>query len=1154
MQLVQLKLSGFKSFVDTTIIPLKESIIAIVGPNGCGKSNIVDAILWVMGESLMKNLRTAVSTDVIFKGSSARKAVGLASVELIFDNRLGKILGSYSQYQEIAIKRSINLDGDNVYFINGIRCRKRDIIDLFLGSGVGKNGYGIISQGLVSRLIEARPEDLKIYLEEAAGVSHYKERRRETLHSINDTKENLLRLSDILSELHANDIKLSTQADAANQFKALHLELNNCKQEIVTIQYHRWQQDLTSAQNKHADLVQAYLDLENTKALLQQELSQLRQTWHQENTELYAAQQNLHDLMQNITRATVLQEQKQQEKISLQNQLEKLQKNKQDISLDLHKAQNLAGESEQVLAQVLLQLQEAQAVLQLKLTELGNDELLSQSWQQKFNVVAQEVHHLEKNLAVSMTHAEHLEQAEQKNTSKLEYLKQTLSAIDLPQIASTLNVKKQAYEENTLNHQSLSTSHDKSVQSLQDLRKERDDLEQHIYKVQDKLHQILALKAELTATYEAALQAQHIPQELNNFTSLLSQIKLKDKAWLASCEKVLGDNLHAKIFHDFSELINILPSLQGQNLSFVKLQAQDKSFANSMQSLYLDVAPIFPINLAEIYLADDLEQGMNLLATLSLHESVVTLDGYWLSHNFVKIFGIQEHTSILLIQEKIANIMDDHKDIADELAGLLDKRKFLYNNITASESLLQKSHVELSKSAQALQESSLALSIADNTHKQSMQRYSIMEEDLKALLTEISLCKDSFLSELAKQKDYKINLADCMQKQDSIGAEKSRVEQGVILLRQDVKALQNRVNSSNDACNVAQYRKQQLLLEQKNFSSRTTMIEQDISVLTRKIAELDVVLLSNMTLLEDNFEKKRLVATQIESKEHKLAEEKNKLTKLEGDYTSFEIKITAVAKDKQQLSADLQGIELKLANLCTLIEQENFNLKSIQNAEPKFMNLQEYMDLSNAKKVAIKALGDVNLLAINEHKENLQRLQHLHKEYDDLVSALTVLDEAIATMDKETLSKLQDTFVELNKVFTGLFPKFFGGGRAYLSLTCDNILDAGVVVMAEPPGKKNAAISLLSGGEKAMTAMALVFAMFMLNPSPFCILDEVDAPLDDANVHRLCAVITDLSHTVQFLIVTHNKTTMEIAQHLVGISMQEPGVSRVVTVDVAQVS
>jgi chromosome segregation protein len=1157
MHLKQLKLAGFKSFVDPTVVPFSSQLIAVVGPNGCGKSNIIDAVRWVMGESSAKNLRGESMADVIFNGSSQRKSVGQASVELVFDNSLGRLSGQYASYQEIAVKRLVTRDGDSFYFLNGSRCRRRDITDIFVGTGAGARSYSIIGQDTISRLIEARPEDLRAYLEEAAGVSKYKERRRETLQRINQTRENLARVADIRDELGKQIQRLERQAQAAKRYTSLKQDERLCKAEILALKWRALTSEQTQVQQQ---LTQLSLQQEQHRSNMTgfiKESSHLRETLHAAQETFQQVQVTFYQLKTEIARLEESVQQQQREK-------QRLATDKQQIETDLltatHQLQQdnealLSCEQERIILQT--NVETLQGKLEEQQAALNANEKQKLAWDTQWQQVQTEFNQVQREAQVEQVRLQHIEQRYQQTQLRFEKIQQEQVALVVEDVQQALSLL-QTQQVNLAKQQELAT-HD--VRQIVDggatLRQQLSATEQQLHQAQDKVRTLVTEQAALTVAQNAALRnvkkdASQLPhwEECPRLAEVLSV----PEPWLRAFELVLGESLQAVVLDSINAVLPTLKDLQGHSALFVQTTSSTDN-ASPYPRLSDKVTGVIPCGLNtldQIFAADSLDEALTWLPSLDKQQSVVTADGYWLGAGWVRVEGIkrEDEAGLLSRQQALAKLKDALNIEQEQLSSLQITRDKLQSELTENAQEHTQLQQTLAASQDALRGCESELKNKQQLLQHALSRIAALNEEHEELQLSI---EDLATQKIATEQKWQLAVQTTIkheQQLQKLNLEKATWEEGLADLRRATDDIRKALHQAQMQSHSEALKTQQLHDNIGREQRHIDTLNERLVLLLARCHELTAPGNELSSSLNEKIIVHNQLNEELSNKQQQVDELQRRLNESERFYKEEEQRVNAAQEKLQKEQLLEQSLAVRadsmLEALTELDAQVNVLLANIADEVTLPMREEALRELAEK----IKRLGAINLMAIEEYQTEFERKQHLDEQYADLTDALTTLDAAIAKMDKETQLRLKETFDQVNASFQALFPRLFGGGRAMLELTCDNLLEAGVLVMAQPPGKRNSTIHLLSGGEKAMTAVALVFAIFQLNPSPFCMLDEVDAPLDDLNVRRFCDLVKEMSQFVQFLFITHNKVTMELADHLIGVTMREPGVSRVVTVDV----
>lgn len=1159
MHLKQLKLAGFKSFVDPTVVHFPSQLVAVLGPNGCGKSNIIDAVRWVMGESSAKNLRGESMVDVIFNGSTNRKPLGQASVELIFDNSLGRLTGPFASYGEIAVRRVVTRDGDSSYYLNGSRCRRRDITDIFLGTGAGARGYSIIGQGTISRLIEAKPEELRAFLEEAAGVSKYKERRRETLQRIEHTRDNLVRVADIRDELDKQLQRLERQAKSAERYTVLKEEERLCRAEILAL---KWQ-DFTAQQLvKQSELHDLAVNYEQQQSLLtsaSRDRTILNEKLHDANEYSQQIQTSFYQLGTEIARLEAAMQQQEREKKRLETDRQQMQDDWQraEEGLKQDKAQLQDGqENAQALADRLDKLK-----LEFKQNETHWQELQKQrlQWEGQWQEVQTGANTSKRELQVAQINVQHVEQKRSQTVLRLEKLSTegaSISLVDLQQTKMDLEQKQiKLKETQEFDEQQLQ----QSTEIANQLRSQLKETEQCLHQFQDDFHRVNSDYAALTAAQRAArLGTQSNKDGIKEWSDkprLVDVLQIESK-WQAVCEMVLGDSLHAYILETFDELWPQWMACERQGESVVTLRkplVSNHAYSRLVDKIQGDI-PATVHHLETIYTAEDLDEAISWLPHILDHESIVTANGFWLGKGWVKLTNPQEHDELGLLarQQKIVDLARVVQELQTQVESVRIQRDQYHVQLQEHLNYIELFQLNLNASKDALRVniSTLMGNEQEIFHAQRVIANTAIEcEELQNVLEETAaehLISTETVSLLeTKNRDYEQKLEQFASENQAwlitLTTQQKQLDEVRSLLHQaeleydreltKINQLTDRIIREQERLDVLQERLENLVLLCLKSEEPENGVKEQLAEQLRKHGEIEL---------------------QLTASREQLSQIRLDLEHLEKITLNFDYEVKRVQDVIGQTRMQEQALSVRAGSIQESLDELNLHASTLLEHMPVGITQSLREDDLLALSEKIKRLGAINLAAIEEFTTEQQRKFYLDEQYDDLNQALLTLETAIEKMDKETRLRLENTFDEVNTSFKALFPRLFGGGRAQLELTCDNLLEAGIVVMAQPPGKRNSTIHLLSGGEKAMTAVALVFAIFQLNPSPFCMLDEVDAPLDDVNVGRFCDLVKEMSQFVQFLFITHNKVTMELADHLIGVTMREPGVSRLVTVDVEQ--
>jgi chromosome segregation protein len=1161
VRLNSIKLSGFKSFVDPMNFQVPGQLVGVVGPNGCGKSNIIDAVRWVLGESKASELRGESMQDVIFNGSTNRKPAGRASVELVFDNAMGKAAGQWGQYAEIAVKRTLTRDGTSSYYINNQAVRRRDIQDIFLGTGLGPRAYAIIGQGMISRIIEARPEELRIFLEEAAGVSKYKERRRETENRLHDTRENLTRLEDILRELNTNLEKLEAQAAVAKKFNELTADQEE-KQKLLWLL--RKNEAKAEQEKFFREIERAQIDLEEQTAKLRHvetELEHMRQAHYGAGDRLHTAQGHLYQTNSEIGSLEAQIKFVIESRNRLQSQLNSLTAQRDQWQRQGTQHQDDLAEAEIQLEEQGMRVEQAQQAVQD-----GNDKVptLEQAWRE-----AQLKTTESRGKIMQIQQQIELESAHQRNASNIlsglavrrERLMQEKSGLNMPDDAHLSNLKLQL-EEKQASLEEASMYLEEAQEQQPKLEEERRTAQELVSKETSDLAQLEARQSALKQLQES-VQTQGKVQpwlekhELANLPRLWQKLHI-DAGWETSLESVLRERMSAlevsnldwaKAF--FNDAPPAKLALFAPNPTAAPVEPAPnglKPFINLLQLNDPGLRALMQDWLHNVFIADDTASAFVDRSKLPAGAFFVTKQGHVVSQSSVRFYASDsEQDGMLARQQEIENLTKQQRAqymLAEEAKSRAVRADAAVTGATQRLQELRQRVAGLTQAVHSLQIEVMKLS-------EVQERFNQRSTQIVADLAEIEMQE-------VEQQQIK---AESEAKFEQLDIELAELQESHENGQTDYLSKEQQLNDARQRLRELERAAQEAEFSEKSQRNKIDELKRSIATALEQAAQLFASMQQGSLELESLDDQAAQAGLQSlldkrTDQERALADARHELDQLSQQLRHHE---EARLQAERSLQPQRDRItELQLKEQAARLNQEQFT-EALANTQADEAALAEKLTddmrpsylqgevtrLTNA----IAALGAVNLAALDELATASERKNFLDAQYVDLNEAITTLQDAIHKIDIETRGLLQDTFDKVNGHFAELFPILFGGGQAKLTMTGDEILDSGVQVMAQPPGKKNATIHLLSGGEKALTATALVFSMFQLNPAPFCLLDEVDAPLDDANTERFCNMVKRMSSNTQFLFISHNKIAMEMANQLIGVTMQEQGVSRIVAVD-----
>ncbi len=1148
MRLTAIKLAGFKSFVEPTTIKLPSNLLGVVGPNGCGKSNIIDAVRWVMGESSARQLRGESMSDVIFSGSSARKPVTSASVELMFDNSDGRAGGEYARYNEISVRRQVSRDGQSTYSLNGSRCRRKDITDLFLGTGLGPRSYAIIEQGMISQIVEARPEELRGFLEEAAGVSLYKERRRETENRIRHTRENLERLSDLREEVTKQLGKLQRQAKSAERYRKLKSRYRDEEARLNALRWRhaRAQQDaqsraLAETETRVEQAVAAQREAESSLERLREKQHKASENTSSVQAELYEVAGEIARLEQSIEHQQEVLKRQKSEFAEVESQINELQ---QHLVLDRAQVEEVTGriaELEPALAaareaeeQARQQLEQAEKTLSEQTEQHRQCQHEGSEIRQQVELLKLRIEHLDERMNQAAQRLERLRSDDGDARSRLH----DESRRTLHELAETEAQLEKAREEYSANRERVA----KTRKSIEGLRSELDADDGRRREIRGRLESLYVL--DQPHEPDQRLAEWLTEHGLDERPSLLQSLDVAP-AWQQAVETVLGNWLSARLLED--GLPEELPDTGEIGL----VSRRGAAAAPGSLAEKVTGAGTLTTVLNSVICSDSKAEAFARAGALEDHQSVITGDGLWLGRGWLWRRGpeAQESAGQLARQQQIREL----EQTLEQVEGRLEERRQSLEALDASlaehNDQLERSQGEMQK-LQGRSAELTGLKAGQDNRLEALDRQQKALEEEKQALAERQQQDDEAVAKARREMQ-----AD-LEKLERVDARERD------LLQQRNRQQQVREQSRDSYRNARETREQHAL---KMESSRASLdsLKQAIERMDTQIGQLQgrYVELSEALAQGDNpvreqqAERDRLLTRRLEVEE-RLKASRAELEMLEQQWREHDRKRQQAAaeaeKIRQQQSESrvhLRELEIEAERYAGRVAELEGDLEALAAELPEDAEAQAWIEALSQLEDKIRRLEPVNLAAIQEAEQEAERKEYLDRQYADLTEALETLESAIARIDKTTRTRYKDTFERVNKNLETLFPRLFGGGHGHLEMVGEDWLTAGVAIMARPPGKRISRIHLLSGGEKALTAVAFVFSIFNLNPAPFCLLDEVDAPLDDANVSRFSELVREMSDKVQFLFVTHNKVTMEVAHQMLGVTMREPGISRLVSVD-----
>ena len=1158
MRLKTIKLAGFKSFVDPTTVHMPSNLCGVVGPNGCGKSNIIDAVRWVLGEASAKHLRGESMTDVIFNGSTGRKPVGQASIELIFDNSDGTLGGEYSTFTEIAVRRMVSRDGQSAYFLNGARCRRRDITDIFLGTGLGPRSYAIIEQGMISRLIEAKPEDLRVYIEEAAGISKYKERRKDTESRIRRTRENLERLTDLRDELERQLERLKRQAAAAERYTELKAEERQVRAELLALQWMQLDRQGAESRDKIRGLEVSIEEVLSRQTHVDAGIETARAQHSDLNEALAKVQERYYAIGAEIARTEQSvqhqQERARQFQADLQQTRRSIEESARHLADDQRRRDEMTAELDSVMpALSAAESSEAQASEALAVAEAAMSE-----WQHQWDSFTQQAEKPRQDVEVQQARIRQFERSLEEAEQRLEQLRKEASELS----ASGAETEQEQLEERLaqLEEQThiLQEQVDGAREQIEAHRQLAQQVSAELDEVKMRLQENRGRLASLRALQQAALgQTDDSVKGWLTQNGLQSNARLAEKltvepGWETAVETVLGSHLQAVCV---DEIATVGQSLGGLDAGTMTLFAPNPNAQRSTAAgLLLDkVSADFDVSdlLGRIRAVDSLSDALAIQSSLDAGESVVTRDGIWLGRDWLRVVKdadaqagvIQRNREINELEELVDVLGEKESELAEQLEQSRDaareaeaQMQSVQQELRGANARFTETMASLSACRARLEQIALRRDRNRLEQEQFTERHELQREELGEARRRLEQAIDAMHMDSVKREELQ-----------------TRREQ----IRSSLEGTRQQAREDKDAAH-------RLAMQRQSLSTRIEALVQSIErvtdqaeqlrerevLLEQQLAESELPIAEGRERLEEQLQQRLEVEERLTDARQRVQAVEHGLRESERQRNQIQQELDGVRSQLEKARIDGQAIEVRTSNLLDQLREAGFELQAVLDAIDPEANEDLWQQRLDKLGNQIQRLGPINLAAVDEYKSQSERKNYLDAQNNDLVSALETLENAIRKIDRETRTRFKDTFDKVNVGLQELFPRVFGGGHAYLELTGEDLLDTGVAIMARPPGKRNATIHLLSGGEKALTALSLVFSIFRLNPSPFCMLDEVDAPLDDANVGRFARMVREMSEKVQFIVITHNKITMEMAHHLMGVTMHEPGVSRLVSVDV----
>ncbi|MBS3804077.1 MAG: chromosome segregation protein SMC [Oleiphilaceae bacterium] len=1159
MRLKSIKLAGFKSFVDPTTVPFPTNMTAVVGPNGCGKSNIIDAVRWVMGESSAKYLRGESMSDVIFNGSTARKPVSQASIELVFDNSDGSAPGEFVSFNEISVKRRVVREGQSDYFLNGAKCRRRDITDLFLGTGLGPRSYAIIEQGTISRLIESKPEELRSYIEEAAGISKYKERRRETENRIRRTQENLERLTDLRDELQRQLQHLERQAQAAEKYKAYRQEERQKKAELTVLRWQALDTELDAGRTLARDTELELERLLTRRVHLETVLESLR-TSHQERTEHFnKAQARYYEAGADIARIEQSLEHQRQRSRQLASELDQALASQSELTRELEQDEHKLAQARQELARREPEQQAMAEQAEASRASLAQAEEAMSEWQNTWETFSNRSSDSKRQSELAQSrirgiddNVEGLRRRQQRLEEEQALLESQIDRNELDELLEEEKIASMQREEASLRIESVQDH-------LRDSRTQNKQLEETVSEYRQTVHSLRAnldsqqaLLGEQMGSQDAGLQSWLNEHQLSGAPRLTRQITVAP-GWAFAVEQVLGSLSQSLCVPALDGLSQALAGAPRGAALVEDVSIESSATAGRSLASQVTGADGFGQLLSAIDTADSLTEALAKRDQLTPNTSIVTREGVWLGRHWLRM-PLSDAGQIGAIerQHRVDQLQEELDQATERLEAALaefDERQAITARAENERDEVQRVFNEAERESGRI---TARISGLQARAEQIDSRLVRIRDDLVDVA-------DQLLEQRESLAETRLEWQESLTANEAIDLDKEKLLTQRDSLRQNLDQLRQQSRHDRDHAHQLQLDVQALTSQRHGLAQTLDRMQGQKERLAERVTMLQESREETEEPLEDlRMQLDGLLERRL-AEEDKLAAARDGLEDIdrqvrdnEQGRSRAEQTIGDIRARLEKQKMESQALEIRAGNHLEQLAELDLRLQAVLEHMPEEASEATWADELERIANRIQRLGAINLAAIDEYQAQSERKTYLDSQHEDLTEALEILDNAIRKIDRETRQRFKATFDSVDSGLQALFPKVFGGGNAYLALTGEDLLETGVAIMARPPGKKNSSIHQLSGGEKALTAIALVFSIFQLNPAPFCMLDEVDAPLDDANVARYANMVKEMSSQVQFIYISHNKISMEMADQLMGVTMHESGCSRLVSVDVEE--
>jgi chromosome segregation protein len=1158
LRLSKIKLSGFKSFVDSTTIKFPSNLMGIVGPNGCGKSNIIDAIRWVLGEASAKTLRGDSMVDVIFNGSSNRKPVGIASIELTFDNSDGTITGAFAGYNEVAVRRVVSRDGTSQYYLNNGRCRRKDITHILLGTGVGSHGYSIIEQGMISRLVEAKPEELRAFLEEAAGISKYKERRRETEHRIQHTRENLERLKDLREEIEKQLTHLQKQSKDAERYKNLKAEQRKVSAELLALRLKALRAEVAAQEHELREKQIAFEAAVAAQRSAETSIEKLRVELADRNERFSTVQGNYYRVGSEIAR---LEQSLQHRKDLIQRQSEDLKSTDNQVAeLNAHIASDQVEleQLERVLGELGPGLEEAHTLQRTSQQNLESAERAMEQARAQWERVNEDLAAAERSIHGEDTRLEQLAAQGQRLDKEQQRNRGEREALSFTGVEQKLEALVANEERLAAACESATRALETVWSQIQQLREQETRISGQLDQLRDSLQTERGRLTSLEALQEAALGKS--TEQVNRWLEAqtlderrrLAQDLIVETGWERAVETVLGPYLQAVGIDSIDSVAGSLADLTEGGVTLVETAGGAAAPARADALLRHMQAPAAVASLlVGVRVAASTQDAIARRHELADGESFITREGVWVGRQWLRMNRSDDpQVGVIARGDEINRLRESTQATArrgEEVAKALADTRYQLERLEDARAQAQ---AETTRRQDQFADTKAQLGGSRAELEQARQRAAALDHAIadlaseqQALVTAVEESRARRAAAVARHGELTAAREGFEQQRRELLEQLAAARATAEKHREEAQAIAIKVESrrsSKDSASAALLRVQSQLA---HLSKRQQELQAEVQAAAEPMQADEQTLVTKL-------DERLLVEADLGQARQAMDEIDTQLRETEAQRNERQRAVNEIRELADNVRLAVRESQVRAETVAEQFAATGFILDEITLGLPADATAAVWTETFESLERRILRLGAINLAAIDEFQEQSERKKYLDAQFTDLTEALDTLENAIRKIDKETRARFKDTFDKANDGLGRLFPRLFGGGQAYLEMDGEDILAAGVTIMARPPGKKISTIHLLSGGEKALTAVALVFSIFELNPAPFCLLDEVDAPLDDANVGRFSEIVKEMSERVQFVIITHNKTTMEAMHQLSGVTMQEPGVSRMVAVDI----